>query len=196
MCFKNTKNSYGVVAKTFHWLMFLLIAGLIAVGFIMESMVMGPDKFKLIGLHKSTGIVVLLLALLRLMWKAANVTPLLPAKLHKLEKFMANSGHALLYVLMILTPLSGWAMSSAAGFPVSVFGWFTLPDFVAPDPVLKHILVERHELLAWSIIVVVSLHVVAALLHHFYYKNNVLVRMLPFVKDMKYATDSDTATGC
>ena len=169
----------------FHWVIFLLIAGMLCVGFYMTGLANTPDKFKLYGLHKSVGITVLFLALLRLMWKAANAAPALPAGLHKLEKFLAHAGHAALYVLMVLLPLSGWAMSSASGFPVSVYGWFVLPDFVQPDKELKHILAERHEFLAWAMIVMVGLHALAALLHHFYYKNNVLIRMLPFAKDTK-----------
>ena len=189
MALRNTSQTYGTVAKTFHWLIFLLIAGMVAVGFIMEGMAKGPDAFKLIGLHKSTGMVVLFLVSLRLMWKAANVAPLLPVSLHVFEKFLAHAGHFALYVLMFAMPLSGWAMSSAAGFPVSVYGWFVLPDLVAPDNTLKHQMIDLHGFLAWTLIVMVSLHVLAALLHHFYYRNNVLVRMLPFTKDNSNATD-------
>jgi len=192
---KNTRLAYGSVAKSFHWVVALLILTLLAVGFIMSDMENTPDKFKLYGLHKSVGISVLTLALVRLMWKAVNVAPLLPATLHRMEKLLAHAGHALLYVLMIAMPLSGWLMSSAAGVQVSVFGWFLLPDFVAPDKDVKDFFREAHELLAWALIVMISLHVLAALLHHFYYRNNVLRRMLPFTKEENYAP-SDTATGC
>src|SRR5689334_2393960 len=122
---KNTEQSYGSVAKFFHWAIFLLIAGLLTVGYIMTGMENGPDKFQLIGLHKSIGVTVLTLALIRLGWKLANVAPLLPDSLHRYEKLAAHTGHALLYMLMIIMPISGWLMSSAAGFSVSVFGLFT-----------------------------------------------------------------------
>ena len=180
MCLKNSEHSYGGVAKTFHWLMFLIIAGLVAAGFIAEDMANGPDKFKIIGLHKSFGITVLTLVALRLGWKSMNAAPVLPAVLNIWEKYAAHAGHALLYVLMFAMPFSGWVMSSAAGFPVSVFGLFTLPDLVAPDKTLKQDMVEVHETLAWVLIAMVALHVLAALLHHFYYKNDVLRRMLPW----------------
>ncbi len=176
---KNTESTYGSVAKSFHWLIFVLIAGLLAVGFLMTDMENGPDKFRIYGLHKSTGITVLMLALLRLGWKMANVTPLLPDGMRSLEKLAARAGHWALYALMIAMPLSGWLMSSAAGFSVSVFGVFTLPDLVAPDKMLKDTLSDLHELLGYAIIVMVSLHALAALLHHYYHKNNVLRRMLP-----------------
>ena len=189
MCFKNTINAYGVVAKTFHWLMALLIISMLALGFYMNSLSMGPDKFKLIRIHKSIGIIILVLVALRLVWKSVNLAPLLPVSLRRFETFLAHAGHAFLYVLMFATPLSGWIMSSAMGFPVSVFAWFTLPNLVSPDGVLKRELMEVHTVLAWIIIVTVSLHVLAALLHHFYYRNNVLVRMLPFGGDTRYAAD-------
>lgn len=193
---RNTHNAYGVVAKTFHWVMFLLIAGMVAVGFIMTGMAISPDKFKLYGLHKSTGIAVLMLASLRLAWKTANVAPILPDSLHRLEKLLAHAGHGALYALMFAMPLTGWLMSSAAGLPVSFYGLFTLPDLVAPDMKLKALMIDAHFYLAWTLIVMVSLHVLAALLHHFYYRNNVLRRMLPFMKEEKYAQDSDTMVGC
>jgi len=109
---------------------------------------------------------------------------------------LAHAGHALLYVLLFAMPLSGWAMSSAAGFPVSFFGLFTLPDLITPNQSLKADMMDLHKALAWLLIAMIILHALAALLHHFYYKNNVLRRMLPFTKEEKYAQDSDTMVGC
>ncbi|MDE3016055.1 MAG: cytochrome b [Pseudomonadota bacterium] len=180
MALRNTEETYGSVAKYFHWLIFLLVAGMIALGFIMTSLENSPLKFRLIGIHKSIGITILALVLIRLGWKMANVAPILPESLAALEKFAAHAGHAMLYILIIVMPLSGWALSSAAGIPVSVFGWFTLPNLVGHDKALAHQLAELHSVLAWVIIAAVSLHVCAALLHHFYHKNNVLRRMLPW----------------
>ncbi len=193
---RNTLYSYGSVAKFLHWLIALLVIGMLAVGLFMTGMENGPDKFRVYGLHKSTGIMVLLLVAVRLMWKCVNPRPLLPATLHRLEKFLAHAGHVALYALMVAMPLTGWAMSSAAGFPVSVFGLGTLPDFVPPDREMHEFWEETHELLAWVLIVMIALHVLAALLHHFYYKNNILRRMLPFTKEEPYARISDTAAGC
>lgn len=180
MPFKNTTETYGSVAKFLHWAIFLLIAALLTIGFLMTDMSNGPDKFKIYGIHKATGIIVLMLVMLRLGWKLANVSPLLPDSLHKWEKLAAHLGHALLYVLIIAMPLSGWLMSSAAGLSVSVFGLFTMPDLIAPDKPFGKLMREVHGWLAYAILVMVSLHIIAALLHHFYYKNNVLKRMLPF----------------
>src|SRR5437868_2685070 len=108
MALRNTDLAYGSIAKTFHWAIAIIIIGLLTVGLIMADMPVSPDKFKLYGLHKSFGITVLLLALFRLGWKAANHSPLLPDTLNRLEKFLAHAGHGILYVLMFAMPLSGW----------------------------------------------------------------------------------------
>ena len=179
MCFKNTLQTYGVVAKIFHWLMAVLIVALLAVGLIMEDMENSPDKFKLIGLHKEFGIVVLTLAALRLGWKVLDVSPLLPESIGKMAQLGAKLLHLSLYALMFAMPITGWLMSSAAGFPVAMFGLFTMPNLVEPDKEFRHDMGELHETLAWVLIALIVLHLLAALLHHFYYKDNVLTRMLP-----------------
>lgn len=192
----NTRSEYGAVAKAFHWLMFILIAGLLTAGLLMTGMENSPDKFFIYGLHKSFGIIVLLLAALRLIWKIRSLTPELPNAMSKLDKRAAHGAHWLLYALMFALPLSGWAMSSAAGFPVSVFGLFTLPDLAAPDKILKGIMHEAHWLLAYALMAIISVHAAAALWHHFYHRDNVLRRMLPFVRSETInAQDIDTGAG-
>ena len=96
------------------------------------------------------------------------------------ERFLARFTHAALYVLLFAMPLSGWMMSSARGFPVSWFGFFTLPDLVAKNKSLYEALLTTHETLAWVLGAVVTLHVAAALKHHFMHRDDVLRRMLPF----------------
>lgn len=179
MCLRNTKNSYGVVAKSFHWLMAILIIFLLAVGLTMADMENSPDKLKLIGLHKEFGIVVLFLASLRLGWKILDVSPLLPEGYSVAAKFVAKLAHFGLYALMFAMPITGWLMSSAAGFPVSMFGLFIMPNIAAPDKEFGHFVRDLHETLAWVLMGLIALHILAALLHHFYYKDNILKRMLP-----------------
>jgi cytochrome b561 len=180
---RNTLTSYGSVAKFLHWLMALVIIGLLCVGLYMSDLENSPDKFKLYGLHKSFGITALALVALRLLWKARNIQPPLPETMRRIEKFLAHAGHFALYACIIVMPLSGWSMSSAAGIPVSVFGLFTLPDLVSPDKHLAHRFGMLHEYTGYLLILLIALHVLAALTHHFYYKDNVLTRMLPFGKE-------------
>lgn len=195
MCLKNTLQNYGAVAKTFHWLMAVLIIVLLTVGLIMTDMENSPDKFKLYGLHKAFGILVLFLATLRFGWKILDVSPLLPDHMSKMAKLGAKLAHLALYALMFAMPMSGWVMSSAAGFPVSVFGLFTMPNLVEPDKELAKNINELHESMAWLLIVLIVLHIIAALLHHFYYKDNTLRKMLPNFRGKKYV-GSDIDTGC
>lgn len=179
MCLRNTETRYGAVAQLFHWGMFLLIAGMLAVGFIMAAMPLGPAKISLIGTHKSIGVLILLLVFLRLLWRAASVAPTPSAALSRALQAAARATHAALYALMILMPLSGWLMSSAAGFPVSFFGWFTLPDLIGPDKAWRDALRTTHFWLAWALIALAALHIAAALYHHFVLRDDTLRRMLP-----------------
>lgn len=196
MCFKNTLQTYGVIAKTFHWVMAVLIIILLVVGLIMAEMENSPDKFKLIGIHKEIGIVVLCLAVLRLGWKILDVSPLLPASIGKIAQLGAKALHLALYALMFAMPITGWLMSSAAGFPVSMFGLFIMPNLVDPDKEFGKDMNELHETLAWLLMCLIALHVLAALLHHFYYRDNILRRMLPNFRGKSNVQNSDTNTGC
>lgn len=197
MALRNNTLKYGSIAKAFHWLLAVLISGQLTVGLIMYWMSPSPTKLTLFGWHKSVGMTILLLAGLRLSWKLMNASPLLPYSMKPWERLAARAAHGLLYFFMLAMPLSGWAMSSAAGYAVSVYGWFTLPALMAPSPALKDFFVQAHWWMAWGLIGVIALHVMAALLHHFYYKDNVLLRMLPYGKLRKEGySRSDTMAGC
>jgi cytochrome b561 len=115
----------------------------------------------------------------RLAWRWSNPTPTLPDTLKPYERTLARLTHALLYVLLFAVPLSGWLMSSARGFPVSWFGFLQLPDLVPKNKALYEALLTTHGILAWTLGVVATVHLVAALKHHFVLKDDVLRRMLP-----------------
>lgn len=180
MALRNNSDSYGSVAKAFHWVVAILIIGLLAVGFYMGGLPKeDPSRMGIYGLHKALGITVLAVVSVRLLWKSVNVRPVLPASMSKIEKCGAQIGHALLYVFAFAMPLSGWAMSSAAGYPVSMFGLFNMPMLVGPDKDLAKAMNELHGNMAIALIAILVLHIVAALFHHFVRKDNVLIRMLP-----------------
>jgi cytochrome b561 len=183
MPIKNTNLAYGSVARFLHWTIFVLITGMLIIGFVMINMENSPAKLQLYALHKSFGILILILACIRIWWKFRNVSPILPDTLDIWQKRAAKANHIILYALMIAMPLSGWAMSSAAGFPVSVFGWFILPSLVPANKALLGLFREMHLIIAYLIIIMTLLHATAAFLHHFYYKDNVLRRMLFFSKE-------------
>lgn len=176
---KNTKSYYGSVTITLHWLMFLLFVGMVTVGFIMTEKPLTPEKLNLYSWHKSFGITILALAALRLLWRWVNRVPELPENMPGYQKLAAHLTHYALYFLMFFIPLTGWLMSSAANFPVMVFKTFQLPQLIAPDKELQSLFVEMHEIGVYVLLVVVGAHAVAALVHHYYYKDTILVRMLP-----------------
>ena len=182
MQWRNSIHSYGAVAKAFHWPLALVIIGMLAVGIYMEGLPVSPEKFSLYGWHKSVGVMVFALMLLRLGWKLMNVSPALPDGMRLHERMAAKGTHLAFYLLLLAMPVSGWLMSSTAGFPVSVFGWFTLPDLLAPDTQLKELFTTIHELIGYALISLISVHVAAALYHHFIRKDTVLRRMLPWAK--------------
>ena len=176
---KNTKENYGIVAISLHWLMAILIIAMIILGIYMNGIENSPEKFKLYGLHKSFGSLILGLVSLRLIWKLMNIAPELPLNMKHWEKIVAKLGHLALYFFMFAIPISGWLMSSAAGCSVSFFGLFTLPNLVQPSNELRNFFGEAHEIMAFSLIGFIILHFTAAAQHHFLKKDNVLTRMLP-----------------
>lgn len=182
MTLKNTAESYGSLAKGLHWVVAAIIIGVLALGLYMSDLPPDPFKFQLYGIHKAFGITVLGLAVLRLLWRFGNIVPASLPHHAQWEKFLARAAHYALYVLMIVTPLSGWAMSSAGGHPVSFFGLFDLPPLVAQNPDLGKEIAEIHETLAWTLMGVLALHVAGALKHHFVDKDETLRRMLPSCK--------------
>ncbi len=180
MPLKNTPLEYGAVAKIFHWLMAAGIIGMLALGLYMGDLPLSPEKLKLYALHKAIGITLLALVFARILWRANHMVPALPEHMKRIEKLGAHLSHFGLYGLMLFMPISGWLMSSAAGFPVSVFGLFTMPNLIEKNTEQLELLKEAHELAAYLLIALITAHALAALLHHFYHKDTVLLRMLPF----------------
>ena len=174
----SSSSRYDPVAKNLHWLMAALIIGLWGVGLGMEELPKGDLRSQIIGWHKALGVVVLALVIVRLAWRATHSAPPLPATMPAWEQLGAKLGHLALYGLMIAIPAAGILMSQSAGRDVNVFGWI-LPTLVEKSDDLKEVFGEAHETLAWLLAVVLVVHVVAALRHHFMLKDDVLSRMLP-----------------
>lgn len=176
---KNTKERYGVVAQVFHWAIFALFVGLFVVAEMMEEAPKGPGKYALYDLHKSLGVSVLFLAFARISWRMANPKPQLEGTLSKGIEKAASASHFLLYAVMFIMPLGGYIMSVTGGHPVGFFGLFKLPMLMGKNHDLHEAFEEVHEVMAVLILVLVSVHLLAALWHHFVVKDNVLRRMLP-----------------
>jgi cytochrome b561 len=182
MAIRNTTLRWGAVAQFFHWLIVALIIVQVTLASIADDLPLGMKKLAMLARHKSVGITILGLVALRLLWRWANPTPTLPSTLKPYERVLANITHVGLYILLFALPLSGWMMSSARGFPVSWFGFIQLPDLVPKNKALYDTFLTTHVSLVWTLYVIVALHVLAALKHHFMLKDDVLRRMLPFTR--------------
>jgi cytochrome b561 len=179
----NTTTRWGSVAQLLHWTIVVLIITQVALGLIADDLPLGMKKLAVLARHKSVGITILMLAIIRLGWRLAQrESPPLPSTLKPYERALAHFSHVGLYVLLFAMPVSGWIMSSARNFPVSWFNLFQLPDLVAPNKALYDAMVTTHHMLAYALFVIVTLHVLGALKHHFVLKDDVLRRMLPFTK--------------
>jgi cytochrome b561 len=173
-----TATAYGAGARTFHWLTALLVIAALAAGWTMGGMAFSPLKLRVVSWHKWAGITVLLLTVLRLLWRQRHVPPpLLP--MPAWQRRAAQWLHGLLYLLLLLQPVLGWATTSAAGIPVVWFGVLPLPDFVPKDRALAEQLGHLHGLLGLLLSLLIVLHLLAALKHHFHDRDDTLRRMLP-----------------
>ncbi|HEY9191653.1 MAG TPA: cytochrome b [Methyloversatilis sp.] len=170
---------YTRTAIALHWLIALMLFGLFGLGLYMAELPLSPTKLKLYSYHKWAGVTVFLLALVRLGWRFMHAPPPLPAGMPAWQLKAAAAGHHLLYLLMLIVPLSGWLMSSALGFQTVWFGVVPLPDLLPKDKVVGEMLKEVHELLNFAFMAVVAGHIAAALKHHFVDRDGLLSRMLP-----------------
>ncbi len=175
--YKNTDESFGIIARLFHWLIFLVVVGMLIAGSFLDSLPDGTFKALILGLHKSTGVVLLLLVLLRLCWRLINPKPRdLGANLF--ENKLGHLMHVFLYILLILQPIIGIVMSQISGYPVKVYGLFTLSAFFGQNPGLGKVLVETHSVIATLLAISIVIHVAAALKHHYIDRNRTLLRMV------------------
>ena len=170
-------TTYTPVAKGLHWLMAVLIIGLLALGIYMQELPLSPQKLELYSWHKWAGVTVFLLVWLRLAWRVTHRPPALPEALSPPMRLAAHAGHAALYGLMVLIPLSGWLMSSAKGVQTVWFGVLPIPDLLTRDKALGDLLQEVHKALNWLLMLTLAGHVAAALWHHFVLKDDTLRRM-------------------
>ncbi|MDP1863454.1 MAG: cytochrome b [Thiobacillus sp.] len=173
----NTVLRYSPPAVVLHWLIALLIFVTFPLGVYMHELPLSPDKLKLYSYHKWIGITILMLASLRVMWRVTHTPPPLPDDMVRWQRLASQAVHGLLYVLILAIPLSGWLMSSAKGFQTVWFGVLPLPDLIGKDKALGDLLAEVHEILNFTLLALVILHVGAAFKHHFFERQPFMQRM-------------------
>lgn len=182
MGWRNSETSWGTGAKLFHWTIAVLIIGTsIFVLHVNDSMSWWFKSSPLffityIHWHKALGLIVLALVFGRIAWKLMNPKPV-TAELTPLEKRASLWTHHSLYALMVIVPVTGWIASSAFGSPTKFFGLFTIPGIVPKTKALVGPFYWIHFGLAWLLLAIVSLHIVAAFYHHHRRRDNVLRAM-------------------
>lgn len=176
---RHVAKRYGGVAQTLHWLTAGLILVLIPLGFYMEGLPLGQLKFDLYQVHKSIGLTVMLLVLVRLAWRSRHPAPPFPASMPVSQRFWARLTHWALYGLLIAQPMIGFLHSNAANFPVVFWGLVPLPAMIGQSETLAGILISIHVAIGFAITFLLVLHISAALYHHFIKRDDVLLRMLP-----------------
>ena len=171
------------MAIALHWLLALAILGLFGVGLYMTDLPFSPARLKLYNWHKWAGMSILALSILRLLWRITHRPPVLPDPIADAmpvwQRWAHHGTHHALYALFFLVPLIGWAYSSAAGFPIVVFGVLPMPDLLPVDKALAELIKPWHEISAFALVGLALLHIAAALKHHWVDRDGLLGRMLP-----------------
>ena len=176
-------HRYTLPAIVLHWLLALALFGLFGMGLFMADLPISPLRLKLYNWHKWAGTTFLALSLLRLVWRMSHRPPALPESLvqtmPRWQSLAHHATHHALYALFFIVPLVGWAYSSAAGFPIVMFGVLPLPDFVPADKALAELIKPWHEISAFALMGLVLLHVAAAFKHQWISKHALIQRILP-----------------
>ena len=174
------RDRWGPVSQALHWSIALLVLAMAAIGLSLDELPRSPKWVWVYDLHKSIGLLLLALVVVRLAWRLYAGAPPPVSGLPRIQRFAAGATHAVLYLLILAMPLSGWLYDSASGLrPLQWFGLFAVPKLVGADEDLADDLHDLHEDLFAILVVVALLHVAAAVWHHVFRGDATLARMLP-----------------
>jgi cytochrome b561 len=169
---------YGTTAKVFHWLIVALLLVQYPIGWLMPDIHRGMKPGDAMTWHISVGIVILTLIVLRLAWRLTH--PVAPeSSLAPWQRVTSEAIHWLLYILVLATTISGWLFASFRGWSISFFFLAPLPMLRSENPSAIRVINHWHQKFEWALLILIGLHVVAALAHLFVYRNRVMQRMLP-----------------
>ena len=176
---RNTSSSWGALARAFHWVLGVTIIGMIAYGWWMNHFPARPDRFFYRSIHADIGYVVLLLTVLRLIWRGVNPTPALPDDTTRWQRIAARVSQGALYAITILVAMLGWAHSGAhTPDYADWFGLFRVPQITSPDKAAARAYEDRHIFFAYVLLALIVIHVAAAVWHQFVKRDRVASRMM------------------
>ena len=180
MSLKNTTDRWGGISQLLHWTIAVLILTIGAVGLLMGELPRSPKWFWVYTAHKSLGLTVLVLVIVRIAWRLYAGAPQPVPGTPRWQAKLASLTHAAIYLLILAMPLSGWLYDSASGLrPLRWFGLVEVPKISPPNEAIAGAMHETHELLFWVLLALVAGHAAAALYHHFFQRDATLSRMLP-----------------
>jgi cytochrome b561 len=177
--FLNSEGAYGIIAQVLHWCVTALIFIQIPLGLYAANLPVSLARLQWLSYHKSSGLTILALVLLRLVWRWIDVPPALPNTMAHWERRAAHAMHWALYAVPVLAMLAGWLYASAAGLSVNWFGLILIPDLIAKNTELAPLFKELHHGLVGLLVVLLIGHIGAAARHAFVLRDNVAQRMLP-----------------
>jgi cytochrome b561 len=179
MTYGDRIGGYPPASKLLHWLVAAAVLTTLPVSVAMGRVAPGPTQDFLFNLHKSLGVLILLLMLLRLINRVIAGAPPPELGIEPWHKVMSSAVHGLLYVLLVTMPIVGWIANSAYGAPTPFFGLFTLPKLVADNEALAKQLFTLHTWAGFAVILLAGMHIGGALFHYVVRRDGVLQRMLP-----------------
>ena len=178
MQWRNSSSNYGLVSITMHWLVAVAVVGLFALGYWMVGLTYYSSWYRTApDIHKSIGLLLLALMILRVTWHFLNGGPAPLATHGRLTRLATKAGHGALYLGLFAVMISGYLISTADGRSISVFGWFEVPALITSIPKQEDLAGLIHEYFAWGLVIFSGLHALAALKHHFIDRDPTLKRM-------------------
>jgi len=178
MPIKNTPDRYGIVARYLHWLIVIGITIMLIIGFFHDYIGDKALRSTFMRFHMSLGILILVLMVLRLLWALTSHKPQPLPNIPRWQQIASKAAHGLLYAVLILMPISGWVMVNAHGGSPVFFGLFKLPAIVPANKAFASFMSDVHSFLAWTIIVLVAIHLIAIIKHLVVDKHNLFKRMI------------------
>lgn len=178
MSWGNSANRWGLFSRLIHWFSAIGIVFMFVLGITMINMRLSPMKLEMFIIHKSIGMLLLFVIVVRVLWRLLNPAPRPSRHLSKAQRKLVYLGQLSMYVLLFAIPISGWVINSAANFPLKWFGLFLIPAITQPSIIIEDYAKTVHFVLICMLGTLVLMHVTAALHHHWVKHNDILKRML------------------